>query len=458
MKYFLISLLSIIWGNVFGQEHHPEYFSGGDTTVFIESNKAFSRPLANITSQTLRHHSIGNSFFNQNWIEAPASAEGRDGLGPLFNARSCSACHPHDGKGHPQMKGLNKIGMITRLSIPGISEYGHPIGDPRYGTQLSDFSLPSLEPEAKINIKYVKTLLDLGKGQSVSLRQPVVEITDLHGGALSEDAMQSTRLAPAVYGMGLINELADETLLSFADPEDHDGDGISGRPNYVWDIERQQKAIGRFGWKASQPSLKQQIADAFVNDIGITSSLFTQENTTEFQHEELGYGVLESGGSPEVSDKILERVTTYLASIAPPARRNVGGDTVRRGKNIFHEIQCAACHIPEMKTRKDASLPELADQTIRPYSDFLLHDMGEGLADNRADFEASGKEWRTPPLWGIGLQNVVSRHSFFLHDGRAQNVIEAILWHGGEAANSRDQFMMLSQVEKKALFDFLMSL
>lgn len=452
-----LSLILII-AILSGEELSPEYYSGGETTVFIENNKAFSRPLANITPKTLRHHSIGNSFFNQNWIEAPASALGRDGLGPMFNARSCSACHPHDGKGRPLMNGVNKLGMVTRISIPGLAPDGGPLGDPKYGTQLADFSLPDMEAEARLRIKYIKTLIELGDDQSIFLRKPELIVSELSMGPLSTDTRFSNRLAPAVHGMGLINELSDETLLSFADPEDRDGDGISGRPNQVWDRENKKVSIGRFGWKASQPTLKQQIADAFLNDIGITSTMRPQEALSPYQRKTLGYGKLPNGGDPEISDKIIDRVTTYLATIAPPARRGVESDQVIRGQKIFHEIKCAACHLPEMKTRRDATLPELADQTIRPYSDFLLHDMGPGLADNREDFQASGNEWRTPPLWGIGLQPIVSRHSFFLHDGRAQNVIEAILWHGGEAQNSRDQFIKLSQSDKVAIFEFLNSL
>ena len=459
MNYFLIVLL-LLSGilKIEAEEPSEESLSGGETTVFIKNRKAFSRPLANISSRTLRHHSIGNSFFNQNWIEAPASAAARDGLGPLFNAHSCSSCHPHDGKGSPLIKGINKLGMVTRLSIPGATRNGEPLGDPRYGTQLADFALPSLKPEARIHLEFHKVPVVFKGGQGYVLHQPELVIRDLAMGPLDEKAVFSNRLAPAVHGMGLINELSDETLLSFADPEDRDGDGISGRPNRVWDRELKKKRLGRFGWKASQPTLKQQIADAFVNDIGITSTLFPSEALGSHQAQHLGTESMTNGGSPEVSDQILDRVTTYLATIAPPARRDVAEPSVIAGRKIFHRIQCAACHIPEMKTREDASLPELAGQTIRPFSDFLLHDMGPGLADGRRDFEASGREWRTPPLWGIGLQDVVSRHSFFLHDGRARNVIEAILWHGGEGEKSRDLFVELSQKEKIEIFEFLNSL
>lgn len=459
MKHPLLLLLSL--GTSFpvaAEDPDEEYLSGGETTVFIENKKAFSRPLANIRSETLRHHSIGNSFFNQNWIEAPASAAGRDGLGPMFNAHSCSACHPHDGKGSPLIKGINKRGMVTRLSIPGATKNGEPLGDPRYGTQLADFALPSLKPEARIFLEYHKVPVVFGDDQAFVLHQPELMIRDLGLGPLDEKTAFSNRLAPPVHGMGLINELAAETLMSFADPDDRDGDGISGRPNLVWDRELKKKRLGRFGWKASQPTLQQQIADAFVNDIGITSDLFPKEALGDEQIKLLKADQIPHGGSPEVSGKIIGRVTTYLATIAPPARRGLEKPSVLAGKKIFHRIQCAACHIPEMKTRPDASLPELAGQTIRPFSDFLLHDMGPGLADGRRDFEASGREWRTPPLWGLGLQHVVSRHSFFLHDGRARNVIEAILWHGGEAQKSRDLFVSLTREEKVELFDFLNSL
>lgn len=458
-KLFFFTLL-LMSGHLLGEAKtkvDSEYLSGGETTVFIENNKAFSRPLANIRSQTLRQHSIGNSFFNQNWIEAPASTAGRDGLGPFFNARSCSACHAQDGKGHPRIKGINKLGMVTRISIPGEGEHGAPLGDPNYGTQLADFAIPSLKPEAKIRLGYHKEQFVIG-GKPFFLHRPKLVLRDLNFGPLHKSVVFSNRLAPAVHGMGLIDELAEETILSFADPDDRDGDGISGRPNLVWDRELKKKRIGRFGWKASQPTLKQQITDAFVNDIGITSSLFPKETVAPVQAGTIDLQKIPSGGEPEVSDRVVDRVTTYLATLAPPARRGLDRPSVKAGKKIFHRIKCASCHIPEMKTRSDASLPELAGQTIRPFSDFLLHDMGPELADNRSDFEASGREWRTPPLWGIGLQHVVSRHSFFLHDGRARNVIEAILWHGGEGEDSRDLFVALSQKEKEELFDFLNSL
>jgi CxxC motif-containing protein (DUF1111 family) len=355
------------------------------------------------------------------------------------------------------MKGINRLGMVTRISIPGLGEHGAPLGDPRYGSQFANFALPSLEPEARVRIDFRKTPY-VFNGQTFLLRKPKLAVRDLKMGPLHEEVMFSNRLAPPVHGMGLIDELAAETILSFADPEDRDGDGISGRPNIVWDRQLQKKRIGKFGWKASQPSLKQQIADAFLNDIGITSSLFPGEALTPHQAGVMKIGEGHGGGNPEASDKVIDRVTAYLATIAPPARRDLEKDSVVSGRVLFREIGCADCHIPEMKTRTDASLPELANQTIRPYSDFLLHDMGPELADGRPDFAAGGREWRTPPLWGIGLQSVVSRHSFYLHDGRAQNVIEAILWHGGEGGKSRDKFVSLSQKEKEDLFHFLQSL
>jgi len=267
--------------------------------------------------------------------------------------------------------------------------------------------------------------------------------------------MTSPRIAPAIIGMGLLEAIPERTLRSLADPDDRDGDGISGRINEVWDKVAGKTAIGRFGWKAEQPTVLQQVAGAFVEDMGLTSSLMPDENHTACQS---AAAKAPCGKHPEVSDKIFSDVVLYSRTLAVPARRKLTNTTVLLGKQLFASANCTACHVPMFTTGEHPTLSELSHQTIRPYTDLLLHDMGEELADHRPVFAASGREWRTPPLWGIGLVAKVNGHTFFLHDGRARNFAEAILWHGGEAETAREKFRAMSRTDRDALCAFLNSL
>ena len=432
--------------------------SGGETTVFVTSDKAFARPLANIGRLTRRQHTVGNSFFNQNWVAAPASTTARDGLGYLFNARSCSACHVRDGRGSPPAFGENALGLIMRLSVPGRLATGGPVPDPAYGLQLSERALPGVRPEGHVRVSYREEKGNYGDGSSFSLRKPTYEVVDLSAGPLHPDIRFSPRVAPAVHGLGLLAAVEEEELRRREDPGDLDGDGISGRMNQVWDYEAEKVVAGRFGWKGNQPSLRQQTAGAFVGDLGITSPLFPGENHTAVYAKLHGFENLPASEQPELEGKILQRVTTYLETLAPPARRMVDDPVVRRGQKIFSKMECASCHTPEMRTGDFHEIAELRNQTIRPYTDLLLHDMGDGLSDGREDFMASGREWRTPPLWGIGLQERVNGHTTLLHDGRARDLAEAILWHGGEGRIAREAFRKAPLEERSALLSFLKSL
>jgi CxxC motif-containing protein (DUF1111 family) len=255
--------------------------------------------------------------------------------------------------------------------------------------------------------------------------------------------------------MGLLEAIPGEQLMALADPDDGDGDGISGRANLVWDLRDGKLDLGRFGWKANQPSVEQQVAAAFLGDIGITSSLFPNENCPPAQAD---CGHAFNGGKPEIPDSRLEKVTIYTQTLAVPAMRNTEDKEVKQGARLFVQSQCSVCHTPQHETGDNHPLEPLRGQIIYPYTDLLLHDMGEGLADNRPDGLASGTEWRTPPLWGIGLVETVNGHTMFLHDGRARNLEEAILWHDGEAKESRKNFMGLTLEERNALIKFLGSL
>jgi len=257
-------------------------------------------------------------------------------------------------------------------------------------------------------------------------------------------------------GTGLLDAVEENTILEWADPDDKDGDGISGKPNYVWDVRRKKKAIGKFGWKANEPTAEQQIASAFVNDIGITSDVFPGESLSQKQAEL--YSNPTGRRTPELEESALENVVFYIRTLAVPARRDWKNREVLKGKEIFNSIGCASCHRPEMTTGSEVSPVYLAKQTIRPYTDLLLHHMGEGLTDHRPDGEAEENEWRTPPLWGLGLQKTVSKHTFLLHDGRARNIEEAILWHGGEAEKAANNFKTLKKKDRELILRFLESL
>lgn len=446
----------------FSQAEPGEALSGGHTSVAQADHNAFSLPSANLTPVRRLDFSVGNSFFRAPWVIAPSTTTARDGLGPLFNNNACQNCHIKDGRGHPPAAdAASAVSMLLRLSIaagPGqeaqLQRHG-VIAEPTYGGQLQDMAIPGHAPEGRIRLEWQTHLVTLADGSEVELRQPKLQLSDLGYGPLHPQTQFSLRIAPPMIGLGLLEAIADADLLALADPDDSNGDGISGRANQVWDDARGQSVIGRFGWKAGQPTLNQQNAHAFAGDMGLTTSLLPADDCTAAQ---AACQQMPNGGSPEVSDNILASVLFYSRNLAVPQRRQVDAPQVLKGKALFHQAGCASCHTPKFITRADAAEPELASQTIRPYSDLLLHDMGPGLADQRPEFLASGREWRTPPLWGIGLTQQVSGHTQFLHDGRARNLLEAIFWHGGEAQAARDAVSHFSRDEREALLAFLNSL
>ena len=423
---------------------------GGETTAFSSGTNAFELSARNLTNELRRTFEVGDSFFNQNWVTAPASTEARDGLGPTFNAFSCSSCHSHDGRGKPPDNPSDpERGLLLRLSIPGGAD------EPMYGGQLQDRSILGVRVEGRIGITYEEVQGQYPDGTTYSLRKPVYSVEDLAFGPLHPNVQISPRIAPAVIGMGLLEAIPEERILTLADPEDADNDGISGRPNYVLDVRSGELTLGRFGWKANQPTVEQQAAGAFLGDIGITSSLFPDENCPPNQKSCLE---APNGGQPEIPDSRLEKVTVYVQTLAVPAMRNVEDPIVEQGARLFVQTQCSVCHTPRHETGDFHPVEPLREQVIFPYTDLLLHDMGPGLADNRPDGQATGSEWRTPPLWGIGLVETVNKHTMFLHDGRARSIEEAILWHGGEGEEAKQLFMGLTLEEREALIKFLESL
>ncbi len=462
----LLALALVACDNVetptFSQPEPGEALSGGSTTVMKFDQNAYSMPSANLAPMRRLDFSVGNSFFRNPWVIAPASTTARDGLGPLLNTNACQNCHIKDGRGHPPAPdATSAVSMLVRLSIPAGPEHAEVVRErgiapePSYGGQLQDMAIPGVAPEGKVRLRYSTEQVRFADGTEVELRRPEIELNDLAYGDMHPDTRMSLRIAPPMIGLGLLEAIPEEALLANADPDDRNGDGISGRTNRVFDQTSRQTVIGRFGWKAGQPGLNQQNADAFFNDMGLSTSLLSGSSCTDRQTE---CRAMPDGGEPEVSDDILAQVLFYTRNLGVPARRNVDDPQVLAGKTLFHRAGCQSCHVPQFTTAADAAEPELANQLIRPYTDLLLHDMGEGLADNRPEFEASGREWRTPPLWGIGLTQAVSGHTQFLHDGRARNLLEAILWHGGEAEKARQIVLGYDQNERTALLSFLESL
>jgi CxxC motif-containing protein (DUF1111 family) len=446
---------------------------GAATSHELVNTSVFSQPSANMSFERQLDFKVGDGIFRKLWVSAPSSTRSSDGLGPLFNARSCQSCHLKDGRGHPPSVASAEESastMFLRLSIPpqtaeqeaALAAYRLPvIAEPTYGTQLQDRSVQGLPAEGRLQVAYEEEAVALADGETAWLRRPAYSAADLNYGPLHPETMLSPRLAPPMIGMGLLEAIDPADILAGADPDDADGDGISGRPNWAWSQEHGKRMLGRFGWKAGEPTVAQQSANAFAGDVGIGSALAPRwaGDCTEAQAGCLAaadgrdaiHGV-------EVVPEMMALLVFYSRNLAVPARRDVDDPQVLEGKRLFYASGCIACHRPKFVTRRDTEGPEQGFQLIWPYTDMLLHDMGEGLADGRPEGAADGREWRTAPLWGIGLTETVSGHTFFLHDGRARNLLEAVLWHGGEATAARDAVAQMTRAERAALLAFLNSL
>jgi CxxC motif-containing protein (DUF1111 family) len=447
------ALLTYLGASAGGTSADRRLSGGAEATVSDTSANAFASPVPKQSHADRRAFVVGNSFFNRNWVTAPASTSGRDGLGPTFNAMSCSSCHLKDGRGQPPTRAsVPELGLLLRLSVDGPDGSQQPV--PRYGGQLQDRAINGVPAEGSIRITHTPLRGRYADGTPYELAAPHYAIADRAYGPLPSDVRMSPRVAPSVFGVGLLEAVPERTIVARSDPGDADGDGVSGRVNRVGSERSGGTALGRFGWKANVPTVEQQNAGAFNGDIGITSPIFPAENCSGGQK---ACRAATDGGEPEIDQRKLDRVTRYVRTLAVPARRRVGASDTSAGERTFSAIGCSACHLPELRTAS-SDVPALADQDIRPYTDLLLHDMGPALADDRPDGLASGSEWRTAPLWGIGLVKTVNKHTRFLHDGRARNVEEAILWHGGEAQAAADRFRKLPRSEREQLIAFLESL
>ncbi|OYY95038.1 MAG: thiol oxidoreductase [Hydrogenophilales bacterium 28-61-23] len=446
--------------------------TGGDATVYATGRNAFSFPAANLTDAERTRFFIGNSFFKRNWVQAPASTQLRDGLGPHFIARSCGGCHVQDGRGAPPVNNEQPVGLLLRLSVPGAGAGAHggehdgniakTVPEPTYGDQFNNAAVQNVKPEGKVDIVHAELRGSFADGTGYALQQPRYSFRDLGYGPMAQDVLVSPRIAPQLIGVGLIEAIPEAEILRNASQQAAASGPIKGAANRVWDAPAGKTMLGRFGWKANMATIAHQTAAAFQGDIGITSSLFPAEACTAAQPDCLSSPRGAQGKAPEIDDKTYGDVVFYQATLAPPARRAPNDAQVLRGRKLFAQAQCAICHRPSYVTaagpNPQFSSPALNGQRIWPYTDLLLHDMGAALADGRPDGLANGRQWKTPPLWGVGLIHDVNGHNRLLHDGRARGVLEAVLWHGGEAEASRDRVLKMNPAERDALVKFVESL
>ncbi|MET0533310.1 MAG: di-heme oxidoredictase family protein [Steroidobacter sp.] len=433
-----------------------QFKSGGDMSVTETTRHAFSRPAPNLTVAQRGEFFIGNAFFNSPWVVAPASASARDGLGPLFNARSCDACHNNDGRGRPPAKADEQpVSLVLQFATSTPGDNNEPQADPNYGVNFNPFAIGGIPAEGKVRITHREIKGEYADGTAYTLLAPEYSFEDLAYGELAADTKLSPRVAPSVFGSGLLEAIPEAQIMERNDPDDSNKDGISGRPNQVWDPLVKRAVLGRFGWKLNQPDIAHQTAAAFSSEIGMSTSFRPQQICTAVQ---TACAAAPQGGEPEISDEIFNHMVNYQRMLGVPMRRDLESPQVKHGAELFLSAGCESCHRATFKTGQIEGQPWLSGQTVHPFTDLLLHDMGEGLADGRADFVASGSEWRTQPLWGIGLQKTVNGHTRFLHDGRARDVSEAILWHAGEAERAKETFRQMSQQDREALLEFIDSL
>lgn len=397
----------------------------------------------------------GRSLVRQTWVIPPSLDPDIAGLGPTYNRPSCLSCHPRNGRGEPPASAAEPMrSMLVRLSVPGRAADGGPLPEPVYGDQLNEFGVPGVPGEGEAVIEWEHHTVTLADGTPVDLRRPRLRFTRLAHGPMSAGVLTSARVATPLFGVGLLEAVPEADIRAIAREQKQAGRGIAGTPNLVWDVARNRAVIGRFGHKANQPTVRQQIAAALAGDMGITSSLFPQPNCPPAQTA----CAAARDTHPELADDALDAMTRYHHALAVPRPRRQDAPEVVRGRMLFARAGCDSCHRPALRTASFPEFPALENRTIHPYTDLLLHDMGPELADGRPDFRAGTQHWRTAPLWGLGLLATVNEHHTLLHDGRARNALEAILWHGGEARAAREAVRRMSREERDALIAFLHAL
>lgn len=454
-----------------------EEFPAGSASVSFKPSPSLMLPATNLSGEALQLFHAGKALANQPWVKAPTVTFARDGLGPIYNARTCLACHIKGGRGRmPDDNNSMLFSSFLRLSLPGFDAIKGVIAEPTYGDQLQSQSTAlqhqlrhafkegdgqeynGVKPEAYVYINWQTSEFIYPDGETVTLRKPEIDIRNLGYGPMHKDTVVAIRNAPPIHGMGLIELIAQADINKHIDEQDKNSDGISGRKNIVWDFDNQKPADGRFGLKANKANVRLQVAGALAGDMGLTNPVFSQESCTQAQvkcknsvHGNDAHGF-------EIGPTQLKLLVDFNRALSVPKRRDFDNEKVIAGREIFYQIGCQNCHQASYTTQKSVEYPHLSQQKIWPYSDFLLHDMGAELADGRSDYLASGSEWRTPPLWAVGLSAAVNASDNFLHDGRAKTIEQAILWHGGEAEQVKQSFVRLDKTAREQLLKFVESL
>ena len=448
--------------NDFTRAERFELMQGGAATQQTNSDRnAYSQESATLSFEKLQTFKLGNALFNKLWVASPSSTQASDGLGPFYNARACQSCHIKDGRGQLPLSGEKTSSLVVQLKNARDDRWG---ADPVYGGQLQTSAVPGVNAEGLVEIQTEPLIRTFHDGTIHVLQQPQYELQQLAYGDLHPQTKLSPRLASAVIGLGLLEAIDDDHILAYADADDKDGDGISGRPN--WQVlDTGERMLGRFGHKAAMSSVREQNVHALFTDMGLSSASPALNNPKGDCTEQqiicatLAHGDQSRLGNGEAPDNVVDLITFYAQNLAVPARRHVSDADVLSGKALFYDSGCASCHVPKhVTTKKETTQSELQFQLIWPYTDLLLHDMGPDLADYAGEGEADGLEWRTAPLWGIGLAQTVNPNTGFLHDGRAKTLLDAVLWHGGEAQGSVEQVLSMNKDERLALIRFLESL
>ncbi len=437
-------------GSSFGASDAEKAAPGGDGTVRITGVGAFSQPAANLDDVGAVVFRIGDEFFTEPWTSAPGPEPTRDGLGPTYLSASCAACHVADGRGSAPSSSTSESFPILRF----VDDNGKDVTADAYGIQVQTQAIDGVLSEAIVEVRWEEVSGAYVDGTPYTLRRPVVTVRDEMFGSIGSLHARSVRVAPPLIGVGLLEAISASAILENADPEDLDGNGISGVASRAVPIGGGESVLGRFGLKSNVASIADQTAFAYLFDMGITSPSLPSQNCPTIQ---VACAEARSGGSPEISGDRLDAVIFYSQTLAVPARKGVSDASVVEGEEIFDTLGCSACHIARWTTGEHSVLA-LSEQTILPYTDMLLHDMGGGLSDGRSDGTALPSEWRTSPLWGLGMIRSVNPDAGFLHDGRARTIEEAVLWHGGEAAVARNGFVALDVADRERLLIFLKSL
>lgn len=444
---FAKSLVAIFATGLFAVNSEGKYFSN-------ENNKSLLlKPIKKLNDEEYDQFILGRSFFTIPWVEAPSATTARDGLGPLFNANTCVSCHPRNGRGTLfNSKGNTARSLVVRLSIPSNGSLLHEtkkekmgfVPEPTYGAQISINGVHGVPFEAKPKVEFEEVSVVFPDGEKDTILKPKYTLIENNYGEFNKNTSYTFRMAPSLHGLGLLEDISNEDILANQDINDKNNDGISGKANMVYSPLTKQIELGKYTWKASSATILEQTAGAAHNDMGLTSSLIQVENCTDSQ--KLCNEAPKPRDKNDITDLRLDAMAYYIRNLK--AYKPKETKSFKEGLEIFEEVSCSKCHITNFKTKSGLN--------IAPYTDLLLHDMGDDLSDGRSEFKANKNEWRTAPLWGLALhEKITAKKPRLLHDGRARNFQEAILWHGGEASGAKNAYMSLAKEKREKLIKFL---